>query len=53
VSLDQGYIDQEAFDELYGKVVTAKNLIHGFIRYLRNVELRTSNVAHGTLNVVG
>ena len=36
VALDQGYIDQKAFEELYSKVVTAKNLIHGFMRYLRS-----------------
>ena len=44
VALDQRYIDQKAFEELYGKVVIAKNLIHGFMRYLRNVEHSTQNL---------
>jgi len=41
VALDQGYITQEKFDDLYQQAVKAKNLIHGFMRYLRNTERRT------------
>ena len=37
VALDQDYIDREVFEEFYGRAVTVKNLIHGFMRYLRNV----------------
>jgi four helix bundle protein len=41
VALDQNYIDRAVFEELYGRTVTVKNLIHGFMRYLRNVERST------------
>ena len=34
VALDQKYITQKQFDEIYQKAVEAKNLISGFIRYL-------------------
>ena len=30
VALDQDYIDREVFEELYGRAVAVKNLIHGF-----------------------
>jgi len=36
VALDQGYITQDKFDDLYQQAVKGKNLIHGFMRYLRN-----------------
>lgn len=45
VALDQGYIDQHAFESLYDLTVKVKNLISGFIRYLRS-QCRTSNVEH-------
>lgn len=55
VALDQQYISQGEFDELYEQGVKVKSLIHGFLRYLRgakrNVERSTSNIAHRTLNV--
>jgi len=35
VALDQGYITQDKFDDLYQQAVKGKNLIHGFMRYLR------------------
>ncbi len=35
VALDQEYIAKEQFDEIYGKAVVVKNLISGFIRYLK------------------
>jgi four helix bundle protein len=41
VALDQAYISQEAFDDLYQEAAKAKSIIHGFIRYLRNAERST------------
>ena len=35
VVLDNGYCDQEAFDQLYGAATDVKRLLNGFIRYLR------------------
>jgi four helix bundle protein len=35
VALDQQYIDPPAFDAIYSLGVTVKNLIGGFIRYLK------------------
>jgi hypothetical protein len=37
VALDPGYIDQHEFDKLYQQAVKVKSIIHGFIRYLRDV----------------
>jgi four helix bundle protein len=48
VALDQQYISQGEFDELYQQAVKVKSLIHGFLRYLRSVEGRTPNAAHRT-----
>jgi four helix bundle protein len=36
VALDQGYINEEKFDELYSKSEEIARLISGFIRYLLN-----------------
>jgi len=36
VALDQSYINQEKFDELYSKSDEVARLISGFIRYLLN-----------------
>jgi len=36
VALDQSYIDEEKFDELYSKSDEVARLISGFIRYLLN-----------------
>lgn len=35
VALDQRYIDAAGFEEMYSLSVTTKNLIGGFIRYLK------------------
>ena len=35
VALDQEYITKQQFDEIYEKATTVKNLISGFIRYLK------------------
>jgi len=34
VALDQGYVGEERFGQLYGMAAEAKRLIGGFIRYL-------------------
>ena len=47
VALDQQYLRQREFDDLYGLTVKVKNLTNGFRRYLRseqNREPRTSNL---------
>jgi four helix bundle protein len=36
VALDQGYVDQRAFDSLREQTVKVKSLVGGFIRYLRS-----------------
>ena len=61
VALDQNYISQDEFDELYQQAVKVKSLLHGFIRYLRKAEgadprtspreRRTSPVERRTSNV--
>jgi len=38
VALDQGYVARDKFDDLYQQATRAKNLIHGFMRYLRSTE---------------
>ena len=38
IALDQGYISQEKFDELYSKSDEVARLISGFIRYLLSKE---------------
>ncbi len=38
VALDREYVSQDTFDDLYQGAVTVKSIIHGFMRYLRNVE---------------
>ena len=35
VALDQEYITKQQFDEIYEKATAVKNLISGFIRYLK------------------
>lgn len=45
VALDEGYITQAEFDQLYAKAKDAKSLIGGFVRYLRaNPRPRKSSV---------
>ena len=41
VALDQEHISRDVFDDLYQRAVKAKSIIHGFIRYLRNIERST------------
>jgi len=41
VALDQEYISRDAFDDLYERAARVKSILHGFIRYLRNVERST------------
>lgn len=36
VALDQEYLDEEAFSQIYDKATTVKKLLNGFIRYLKN-----------------
>jgi len=36
VALDQTYISQQQFDELFQMTIAAKNLISGFMRYLQS-----------------
>ena len=36
VALDQGYINEETFDEVYAKSDEVASLVSGFIRYLLN-----------------
>ena len=38
VALDQSYISEEDFDNMYDEVKEVKNLISGFRRYLRNTD---------------
>lgn len=40
VAVDQRYISQEEFQSLYSPAVRVKNLISGFIRYLRSQSRR-------------
>ena len=40
VALDQGYITEDEFTSLQGLAQTTKRLIAGFIRYLRECEMR-------------
>lgn len=35
VAFDRKYIDKEQFDRVYNNAVEVKNLIYGFIRYLK------------------
>lgn len=39
VALDRHYISQEEFDRVYSKATETKNLIGGFMRYLRSSPL--------------
>ena len=42
VALDQGYINPMSFDGLYGQATEVSRLISGFMKYLRESELRGS-----------
>jgi four helix bundle protein len=41
VALDQQYMQKRKFDEIYKQAVKVKELIGGFIRYLRNSKRKT------------
>lgn len=43
VALDQHYITQEEFDNLYNRAIEVKNLVSGFIRYLREHRASTKH----------
>lgn len=36
VAVDQSYISKDEFDRLYRQAIEVKNMVHGFIRYLRD-----------------
>jgi len=40
VALDQGYVSQETFDEIYNQAEKTSRLISGLINYLRTNERR-------------
>lgn len=42
VALDQGYITQSDFEEIYKELSEIGNLLGGFIKYLRNSDLKGS-----------
>ena len=42
VALDEGYISQQQFDELYNDATAVSRMISGFMDYLRNSGLRGS-----------
>jgi four helix bundle protein len=44
VALDQKYIGKEKFNQIYKQTSKVKELLGGFIRYLRNSKRRTPNV---------
>ncbi len=49
IALDQGYISQKEFQEMYSQATKTKSLIGGFIRYLKGrSQHRTSNVERRT-----
>lgn len=52
VAVDQKYINQEEFDRAYQQAVKVKNILYGFMRYLRNAtrEPGTSNMKLETSN---
>ena len=40
VALDQGYLTQVGFDQLYGQASEVSRLLSGFMTYLRESDLR-------------
>jgi four helix bundle protein len=44
VALDRKYISEHAFNDIYCEVVKVKNLICGFIRYLRTAKNKRNNI---------
>ena len=43
VALDQGYVSQEKFNELYSKSEDVARLLSGFIKYLLNKDQNSTN----------
>ncbi|NNE97656.1 MAG: four helix bundle protein [Pyrinomonadaceae bacterium] len=50
LALDQKYLTQEQFNEIYRELNEVGNLLGGFIKYLRNSDLKGSKFKEGTLN---
>lgn len=48
VALDQGYIPQEKFNEIYSKSDEVARLISGFIKYLLSKEKHPKNAVNAT-----
>ena len=40
VALDQDYASQDQFNAIYQQAIEVKNLLHGFLRYLRTSEVK-------------
>ena len=40
VALDQDYASQDQFNAIYQQAIEVKNLLHGFLRYLRTSEAK-------------
>ncbi len=52
IVLDQQYVDQESFTELYDQAQSVKKLLNGFLRYLKN-EQRLKDVGRNSVTVDG
>lgn len=37
IALDQGYLNKENFDILFGQILKCKKLLNGFIKYYKNI----------------
>ena len=48
VCLDRGYLTKPAFERLYAACNRVKELLGGFLRYLKGTQRRTSNVERRT-----
>jgi four helix bundle protein len=48
VALDQDYASQDQFNAIYQQAIEVKNLLHGFLRYLRKSEVNGANIEHRT-----
>jgi four helix bundle protein len=49
-ALDQGYIDEQTFQTVSEKLIETSRLIAGFIRYLRESQMRGNRFKPRTLN---
>ncbi|MBC7170078.1 four helix bundle protein [Candidatus Bipolaricaulota bacterium] len=50
IALDQGYLSETQFNQLYGETVEVKKLINGFIRYLKQKPARPAAPAAWVAN---